>query len=360
MGDAVDRPRQIGVFLPNWVGDVVMATPTLRALRALVGPQGRLVGVMKPYLAEVLEGTPWLDDFIWYDRRSKDRQFNSQGLLRRLREMQLDTAVMLTNSLGTAYHVWRSGIPRRVGYARYGRGPLLTDRLQAPRTGWKWQPTSAVDYYLELASALNAPTSNRQTELATSAADEQLVTSLWHRLGWHDGRPVVALNTGGAYGAAKRWPEEYFTELAVRLVRQRDAHVMVLCGPAERESAMNIVAQAGLLSRVASLAHESMSLGLSKAVLRRVQALVSTDSGPRHMGAAFGVPTVALFGSTDPRWSYNYHPQTIELQRHVPCGPCAKRICPLGHHRCMRELTVDHVLQATSSLLAATARTKAA
>lgn len=355
----MDRPRRIGVFLPNWVGDVVMATPTLRALRALVGPQGRLVGIMKPYLAEVLEGTPWLDDFIWYDRRSKDAQFNSKGLLKRLRAMQLDTAVLLTNSLGTAFHVWRSGIARRVGYARYGRGTLLTDRLQPPRLGWKYQPVSAVDYYLELAAMLSAPTANRQTELATTAADELAVTSLWHRLGWHDGRPVVALNTGGAYGAAKRWPEDYFAELAARLVRQRNAHVMVVCGPSERESALKIVAQAGV-PQVASLAGESMSLGLSKAVLRRVQVLVSTDSGPRHMGAAFGVPTVALFGSTDPRWSYNYHPQTIELQRHVPCGPCGQRTCALGHHRCMRELTVDHVLQATTSLLAALERKKAA
>ena len=116
------------------------------------------------------------------------------------------------------------------------------------------------------------------------------------------------------------------------------------------------IGQLARCDRVYSLGSEALSIGLSKAILRRCQLLVTNDSGPRHLAAAFQVPSIALFGPTDPRWSENYSVQELQLQQHVPCGPCGRRCCPLSHHRCMRELTVDRVFAGVASLLQRAAR----
>lgn len=344
----------VGIFLPNWIGDVAMATPSLRALRQTLGRRGRLVGIMRPYVSEVLSGTRWLDREIYFDPRSTNPELTSAALTRQLRKEQLDSVLLLTNSLRSAWIAWRSRIPQRIGYARYGRSLLLTERLHAPRDGWNWKPVSAVDYYCRLVETLGISITSRELELATTSEKEREVDQIWKDLDLAPDATVVALNSGGAYGAAKDWPTDHFVQLARLLANHTDGAVLVICGPAEQEKA-NRIARLAEHPRVFSLArfqpHIRLSIGLSKAVIRRCQLLVSTDSGPRHFGAAFDVPTVSLFGPTDPRWSSNYHRRQTELQRALPCGPCAARQCPLHHHRCMQELSVSQVFQAAQSLL---------
>jgi heptosyltransferase-2 len=159
---------------------------------------------------------------------------------------------------------------------------------------------------------------------------------------------VIALNTGGAYGPAKDWPPEHFAELARRIANHLEARVLIVCGPAERQTAFRIE-QLAAHPRVRSLANRPLSVGLTKASLRRSHLVVSTDSGPRHMAAGFQVPVIALFGPTDPRWSENYHPLETRLWIELPCRPCGQRTCPLVHHQCMRQLSVDRVFQAVAA-----------
>ncbi|MCA9170107.1 MAG: glycosyltransferase family 9 protein, partial [Planctomycetales bacterium] len=219
-----------------------------------------------------------------------------------------------------------------------------------PRVGKQLAPISALDYYLELAATVGADVSDKRPELGTVSHAEATVTAFWQKQGWQSSDRVVVLNTGGAYGAAKDWPAEHFAALAQRLVDAHQLKVAVICGPAERDNARRIVELADRTA-VASLADETPSINLSKSVVRRAALLVSTDSGPRHFGSAYGVPTVAIFGPTDPRWSDNHHPQAIDVVHPVDCGPCAKRTCPMGHHRCMRDLTVGQVYHASLTLL---------
>jgi heptosyltransferase-2 len=334
----------VGLMLPNWIGDVVMATPTLRALRKHLGPTANLIGILRPYAAGVLEGLPWLDETVYYDPKSRDARLGARSLVGNLRRRELDLIVLLTNSLRAGLIGWMSGAARRVGYVRYGRGPLLTNKLYPPRRGRQLTPISAVDYYLTLAYAVGCPPEPRRLELATTTDDEQAAGRVWETRGLVTARRVVAMNAGGAYGAAKHWPAEYFAALAQRLVRWPDTAVLVLCGPSERESATAIERLAGH-PRVTSLASEQLSLGLSKACVRRSSLLITTDSGPRHFAAGLGVPSVTLFGPTDPRWSWNYHPGEIVLQEELPCVPCSRRTCPLQHHQCMRDLTPDKVFE---------------
>jgi heptosyltransferase-2 len=340
---------RIVVFCPNLIGDTVMATPALRALRrGFAGAS--IAGILKPGVAPTLDGGPWLDERILFDPRSRTPAYRTRALLGRLRAGGFDLAVLLPNSFRSAALAWLAGIPRRVGYARGGRGLLLTDRLVPPREGrGRYVPTPMVGYYLAIARHLGCPVDSVRLELFTTEADERAADSAWDRLGL-TGRRVVCLNTGGAFGPAKSWPPEHFATLARQLVEEAGVAVLVVCGPAERAAARGIVERAAHPD-VVSLAEEPVSIGLTKASIRRSALLVTTDSGPRHFATALDVPVVSLFGPTHIAWTRTYHPRAIHLQQPVPCGPCQKGICPLGHHRCMRELDPRAVLGAAMRLL---------
>lgn len=345
------RPRMnIVVFCPSLIGDTVMATPTFRALRKGF-PSGRLTAVVKPNVAPVLDGLDWFDEVVRFHPRSKDRGQRTLPLIRRLRAERPDAAVLLPNSIRTAAISRLAGIPRRLGYDRYARGLLLTDRLAPPRDAkGRLLPCPIVEYYLKLAHALGCPGDGVRLELATTPADEAAADEAVAALGVDPSAGLVCLNTGGAFGPAKAWPVEYFGELARRLAAELDVAVVALCGPSERDESRRI-AELAAHPRVVSLADRPLSLGLSKAFVRRSSLLITTDSGPRHFAAAFGTPVVTLFGPTRIEWTRTNHPQATHLYHPVPCGPCQRPTCPLGHHQCMRLLTPDRVFDAARRML---------
>lgn len=341
---------RIAVFLPNWLGDVAMATPTLRAIRRHFGAQARVVGILRPYLADVLAGTKWLDEQWFFDPRAADRSRRAWAVVRRMQTEQFDMAVLMTHSLRTALVAWLGGAKERIGYVRYGRGAWLTGKLYPRRDGRRLAPRPMVETYLELARAVGCAEESPRLELATVESDERSADAVFERLGLHrDGR-VVAMNSSGAYGGSKLWPVEYFGELARRIAEQLDHDVLVFCGPKERDIARRVVRLADS-PRVSSMAEQPMDLGTAKACLRRCRLMVSTDSGPRHVAAALGLPVVTLFGPMLPVWSENPTQQAANLVLDLDCIGCHKRVCPLGHHRCMRDLTVDRVFGAVEELL---------
>ncbi|MCC9605694.1 lipopolysaccharide heptosyltransferase II [Blastopirellula sp. JC732] len=338
------------VVLPNWIGDVVMATPALRAIRAQSKPGDEIVGVMQPYVKDVLRGSQLLDRSIYWSKKTSDRRRRFWGVVQQLRGENFDQAILFTNSLRTAALAYFGGAKRRVGYARAWRSPLLTDRLAPPKTpNGKFAPISAVDYYLDLVEFAGYPSQGQQPVLAVSKADERRVDEIWRKFDFV-GKRVVVFNTGGAYGAAKHWPPEHYIALAEQLVKDPSVAVLLICGPQERETVAKIE-QAIDHPSACSLADETLNIGLSKAAVARADVLVTTDSGPKHFAAAFATPTVALFGPTDPRWGNSYNPVETMLTHPVACGPCVKRVCPLGHHDCMQKLSVARVYQAVQAHL---------
>lgn len=341
---------KIVVFCPNLIGDTVMATPAIRALRRRY-PDARLVGLIKTGARATLDGTTWFDEILPFHPKSARPEERTIGLVKRLRRERFDLAVLLPNSFRSALMAWLAGIPRRVGYARGGRGVLLTDRLEPPRDeAGRFLVSPAVEYYLALAHHLGCAPSSVRLELATTESDEAAADSAWKTLDLPQGERVVCLNTGGAFGPSKNWPNPYFAALARRLADENGHSILVLCGPGERDNAREITRLADH-PRVVSLADQPLSLGLSKASIRRSALLITTDSGPRHFAAAFNVPVVSLFGPTHIGWTRTNHPRAIHLQHRVPCGPCQKPVCPLKHHRCMTELLPETVYKAASRLL---------
>jgi heptosyltransferase-2 len=198
-----------------------------------------------------------------------------------------------------------------------------------------------------MAAGCAAP--GHRMELFTSPADEAAVDAIYDRFRIERRDEMICLNPGAAFGAAKFWPAESFARLSQDLVDLRGAQVLVLCGPSEREQARRIV-QLAERPRVWSLADEPLSLGLTKALVRRSTLLVTTDSGPRHFAAAFDRPVVSLFGPTFIDWTRTYFDREICLQKQVPCGPCQLRVCPTDH-ACMKLLSPQEVLGAVQQLL---------
>jgi heptosyltransferase-2 len=340
---------KIALFLPNWVGDVVMATPALRAIRQHFA-NAYLIGVLKPYVAGVLDGLTWLDRLIFRDSQGPWSR-RMPVVIGDLRRERPDLAILFTNSFRSGLMAYLAGCRRRVGFERDGRACLLTDRLEPVRdASGRLIPSPVIDSFNRLAMQVGCPQPGYQMELATTYRNERAVDVIWRQAGFAAYPEVVCLNPGAAFGSAKHWPVNYFATLAQLLVDRRRSGVLVLCGPAEQEAAGEIVRKAQR-SAVHSLADHALSVGLTKACVRRSELLITTDSGPRHFAAAFGRPVVTLFGPTHIAWTETYHPQAVHLQKKVECGPCQLRTCPLDH-RCMKLLTPVEVFSSAQDLLA--------
>ncbi len=346
---------KIAVFLPNWIGDVVMATPAIRALRQHFS-RAHILGVFRSYVEGVVQGAPWFDQIMHLNTSGSWVQ-RWPAVAWRLRRQGIDLAILFPNSFHAAMVACLAGCRRRVGYRRYARGWLLTDAL-SPLTDeqGRVRPSPVIDAYNRLVEHVGCSSPGYCMELFTMPADELAADRVWGQFHLGEYPEVICLNPGAAFGAAKHWPAESFAQLARDLADRRG--LLVLCGPSERELARQIVQQANRPA-VFSLADFPLSLGLTKACVRRADLLVTTDSGPRHFAAAFNRPVVTLFGPTRIAWTETYFPKAVHLQKKVDCGPCQLRVCPLDH-RCMTLLTPAEVSLAVEELLARFPRTEKA
>lgn len=336
------------VFLPGWVGDAVMATPALRALRKLAGHAG-VVAVGRPAPLEVLEGSGLMDETIATGTRNLPGIWTTALRLRRMRPSM---AALLSNSFRVAFMATLAGCPKRVGMAMHGRGMLLTSAVMPERDnrGSRSIVPALVDYN-RIAIACGAEAPDTHLELGLTTRDVAAAAAVYAHPALA-GKDVVILNPGAAFGAAKFWPAASFSHLGTMLADQGYG-VLILCGPAEAELARTIARDANRPSAVAlsDITGNKLSLGLSKACVARSALLVTTDSGPRHFAHAFNRPVITLFGPTHIGWTETWHPGAVHVQKPLPCGPCQKRVCPLGHHQCMTSISTDEVYSTAIHLL---------
>ena len=353
-------PRKILVVQPSWVGDAVMATPTLRALREHY-PQAHISYLMRRYVKPVYTGMPWADQLITY-RTGKTKAKAGKGqffdLAARLRSAKFDMAVLLPNSFKAALVCKMAGIDRVVGYERDGRGFLLTDKLLPARDRGKFVPSPIVKYYLGLAHYLGSTHRDLRMEVFVTESERREARDVLARSGLDPdlerpatrgtGAPLIVLNPGAAFGAAKCWKVEYFAQLADRFIDDLGAQVLISAAPKER----TIVEAIKRLMRHApvDLSNKGMTLGSLKEIVRRCDLMVTNDTGPRHIAAAMDVPVVTIFGPTHPEWTEIYYAKERQVAVKVFCGPCQKKTCPLDH-RCMTRVTPGMVFEASVGLL---------
>jgi heptosyltransferase-2 len=348
------RARRIAVFLPNWVGDVVMATPALRALRAHFG-EAHIAYVGRPISLATLGGTDQADAAVADLSRRPPRAVNLLRLADRLRRERCDLAVLLPNSFRTALVAALAGTRRRLGYDRDGRGRLLSDRL-APRRGTNGrpEPVSAVDYYADLVAVLGVRCESRALSLPVASADASAADGLLAAAGVDARRPLVMLNPGASFGPSKLWDPRRFAALADLLVERRGAQIVINAAPAERRVAARVAA-AMRYRPALNLGEHDNSLGLVKALLCRCALLVTNDTGARHLGAAMGAGVVTVFGSTDPEWSRIDYDRERIVRVEVDCSPCQQKLCRQvagpAYHQCMTRITPEMALAPAEELL---------
>lgn len=333
----------IAIACPNWVGDAVMATPAIRALRQRF-PEACICLLLNPYVQQVLEPNPWADESIVFHK-------GARGLLRTAREIRrrgFDIGVLLANSFRSALLLGLGRVGRRIGYSRDCRGFLLTDKLVPKKEAGWFVPVPQIDYYLALAGVLGAETGNRHMELVAGPEDERVAEEAFSHFGLSPERTLL-LAPGASFGPAKLWPPERIAEVADAAAEQWGMQPALLCSPSEAALADAIIANAN--GRVVSFHTLGTGLGAAKAIVRQARMLVTTDSGLRFFATAFGIPVVTLFGPTHPGWTETGYAGEVKLQAAVECGPCQKPVCPTGTHECMLKIQPDRVLAAIGELL---------
>ncbi len=348
--------ERIVAFLPGWIGDAVMATPALRSLRERFAGS-RILWVAKSGVAAALQGSPWNDGVLTSAPAKGLAKLAEPLALARLIRNQLggtpDLAVMFSNSMRTGLAAWLSGATRRVGQALHGRRLLLSDPIEPKRDEkGKLSPTPIIEIYNEIARVSGCAEPGLAMELFTTRNDESDAVSAWSVAGFRPGIRIVGLHAGAAFGAAKLWPIERFAEVARRLASMGFG-VIVLGGPVEAAQARNLVALANhpMVRALAEPGMPPLSLGLIKAVVRRLALLLTTDSGPRHIASAFNRPVVTLFGPTHIAWTETWQENAIHIAAPVPCGPCQMRICPMGHHDCMKKIGTQLVMDVIRQIM---------
>lgn len=322
--------------MPNWVGDVIMATPALRAIRT-AAPDAEIVAAVKGYVGPILQGNPYVDDMIVVDDVKGLRRH--WWLRRRFRARAFDACVLLTNSFGSALPVWLAGVPVRIGYSGEGRGWMLSHRRAPETEGGKRKPVPMPVYYQRLLDLVGICDAGPEYVVPPTDDERTEMTALLLELGRDTARPLIALNPGARFGASKLWAPERFGRLA-RRAEDAGAQVLLMVGPGEDDLAAAIRAEAG--PGLLDTSRAVVPLGPLRALVEHVDLLVTTDSGPRHLAVAAGKPTVVVMGPTWPEWTNWNLEQTAVVRHDVPCGPCHQKTCPLDH-ACMDLITVDEV-----------------
>ncbi len=343
-----NKPEQadtILVFCPNWVGDVVMATPAFKCLRQNY-PDARIIGLIRGYAKGVVEDAPWFDRLIEINDKSW-RGF--AHLVYQIRSLKAKLAVVLPNSLRSALLARLGGARQIYGYRRNGRTMLLSGGPLPLRDGGKIRPVPMVDYYLEICRRLKLNIDpKKKPRLYISESLQKRGDRLLDGYGIASDDMVIGLNPGARYGASKCWPPEYFASLAELLEQRWNCRLLLFIGPGEESIGHKIVQ----LSKAAIINTEAdnVDLALLKPLIQRCRLLVTNDTGPRHYAVAFDIPVVVIMGPTDPRYTHANLEKTTVLRQELDCSPCHLKECPL-EHSCMREISPEAVLQAADQLV---------
>lgn len=330
----------------NWIGDGVMTVPAMRELRRLI-PDAEITLYTRPRAEGIFRDAEFIDKIVEI-KRADSRFRNIVEEAKRLRTEKYDLAVLFPNSFESAVVVRLAGISKRFGYARDGRGILLSDPIKPP----KWRDERhQVYYYLNIISEVERRILHSNTvverdpvcELTVSEKRLAGASELLEEAGVDVSKPVVAFGAGSTNSMAKRWGEERFAELGAMLQNEIGANVVMLGSRDE----------ADVSSRVSALSDADIvdltgktNLAEATAILARADLFVSNDMGLAHIAAAVGTKTVVIFGPTKDVTTRPFGPNAEVVRHDVECSPCMLRDCPIDH-RCMARVGVDRVYEAS-------------
>ena len=340
-------PARILVKEVNWLGDLVISLPALRAVRAAY-PMSKIAVMVKQEIAPFFDGLGWVDEVMPYGIGQ-----GIAGVIDRLRAVRqivagrFDLAILFPNSFQSALWVTLAGIPRRAGYSADGRGFMLTHRAEPPadalggHQAYYWLAMIRETLGLDpIPDAEKYP-----IEVATS--------NLTRSRAWlgnrrkHPDAPLIAVAPAAAYGPAKEWPAVRFAALIDLMAERFGAEAVLIGGPMEREKCEQVAAT----SRAGSvIAAAETTVGELIAMLSLCNGFAGNDSGAMHLAAALGIPTVGIFGSTNPLRTGPTGPRAGYIYRKIECSPCLERTCRFGHYNCLRAVTPEEIASTLARL----------
>ncbi|MDA8156030.1 MAG: lipopolysaccharide heptosyltransferase II [Actinomycetota bacterium] len=336
--------KRIAVRGVNWVGDAVMTTPALRSVR-LSNPGAHITLLVKKHIAGLFEKDPSIDQIMVLGDECEGAS-GKLRLARRLKSGGFDEIILLQNAFGAGLSAWLARIPRRTGYSRDLRGPLLTKPVPY---GGEDRRMHHVDYYLNLLEKAGLCRVEKSLPWVHLTPEERLkARQLLQGLE----RPVIALTPGAAFGSSKRWPVGSFIKLADLINTRLGGSVALLGSASEAQAAQQIIREASSgPGRILDLAGKT-GVREFAAVLSECDAVVSNDSGAMHVAYAVGSRVVALFGSTSPELTGPPGHSTV-MKKQYGCSPCFKRTCAKGGAAppCLEAISPDEVFEALRNIL---------
>lgn len=344
----IDKSKihRILIRATNWVGDAVMSMPAFEAVRENF-PESHITVLARPWVTPLYKSHPAVNEVLPYNRGCGFLKDSSEFLrvIRLIRALHFDMAVLFQNAFEAALIARLGGIKIRVGYNTDGRGFLLSHSVVRGKEVLKLHQ---VEYYLTFLRAIGWDAPTRDPVLRADSEAVARVRSLLSSQGIVDRDLLVGLSPGAAYGPAKRWPVERFAAIGDRAIKDWGAKVVVVGNETEKDLGETLISAT---SPGAVNFCGMTGLGDALALIKRCQLFVSNDSGLMHVAAALNVPTVAIFGSTDPVVTGPRGKNARIVKQDMECSPCLRPECPVGY-RCLLSVQPDDVWRAMEELRA--------
>ncbi|MCB1107777.1 MAG: lipopolysaccharide heptosyltransferase II [Chlamydiia bacterium] len=337
--------NSIIVRMPNWIGDLVMATPILEDLRHFY-PNAEITAMCQTNVAPLLQHDPAINELFQFSpSKGFIRRMSEKNVVAKLKEGHYDLGILLTNSFSSAWRFWQGNVKNTLGYQADGRGFLLTHPVPFSENRKKQH---LVTTYKELLKPLGIPVSETPPRLALTDQEISKGWSFVKRFDIGKEDQIVGINPGAAYGSAKCWLPERFREVAKRILDTDPKNVVLFFGDGSHKDLIRDIC-IGLGHRAINLSGQT-TLRELLALIKICAVFLTNDSGPMHIADSLDVPLVTLFGSTSPIATGPYKQKESIIQKEVSCSPCFKRVCPIDFP-CMKKIGVEEVTQAVLSKL---------
>ncbi|ACL70636.1 putative lipopolysaccharide heptosyltransferase III [Halothermothrix orenii] len=331
--DHIQKAKRILIIDLLYLGDLIFATPFIRNLRYNY-PDARIDMVVNSNFHDIIAGNPYLDNIYPYDKKWDLKE--SFAFARGLKANNYDVGLNIHGNWRTALLLKLINPRSTAGFATRGRGIFLDKKLK-PAGG-----CHMVEVYLDFLEELGLNIKNKDLELRLDKTAEDNMIAFLRKNGVRGKEHLVGINTGGTW-PAKRWPGERFAALADRLQKEYEGvRVIFTGGPGDVDRVYSIIKK---METEPVVAAGKTTLPELVALVRLCDVVISGDTGPVHVSAAVGTPTLTLFGPSD---EVKYRPYGTEhriIYRDIDCRPCGQQECPEGHHRCLREISVDEVFE---------------
>ena len=326
----------------GWIGDMVLLTPALRALKSEF-PDCRMTMLVLPLVRELMERNPYLDEIVVYDKRNEQKGFHSlMAIAKQLRSMAFDTTIILhPNSVNSAIIAYMAHIPKRIGLKLTGNGFFLTTKIN------RRPNIHEVQRYLDIILPIAGTGFFDRLEFWGIEQDDE---DFAKRIIADDlGEKVAGINISTTW-QTKQWKIERFAHLAELLYDQLGIKSILTGGKSDAQSGQKIIEIASNSDEYILDFTGKTTLWQLGAIIKHCNFYITCDSGPMHISSALGTPTITLFGPTDPIRHRPYGEGNIVIKKDMKCSPCYKRECKNRDFACMDAIQVEDVYKITKAL----------